>query len=84
MNGTGFKRKFNLSIRGVFVNPEDADDYDWENDPYPFPPERLDDFLTNIVRRKLGISQASKSDEVQNNREDSIRYHDNTSVNNAS
>lgn len=80
-NGTGANRKFNINFHGVFHDPEDADGYDWEINPWPFPSERLDDFITNLLRRQFGIMVNVKSDEIQNNRQDNIRYHDNTDVN---
>lgn len=82
--GEGIHKKFNLTMTGVFANPSDADYYDWENDPYPFPQERLKDFIQNFLRIKFGLNQSSKSDEVQNNRNDNVRYHDNTAVNSSS
>lgn len=83
-NGTGVNREFYLDIYGVFHNPDDASDYNWEEDPWPFPSERFDQFFTNLIRRQFGIMQGAKKDEVQNNREDTIRYHDNTDVNRTS
>lgn len=80
-NGTGVNRRFYFDLHGVFNNPDDADDYNWEEDPWPFPAERFDQFYTNLLRRQFGIIGNAKKDEIQNNRQDTIRYHDNTDVN---
>lgn len=83
-NGTSSNRKFELELYGVFDDPDDADGYNWEEDAWPFPAERFDQFYTNLLRRQFGIMGNAKKDEVQNNREDTIRYHDNTDVNRTS
>lgn len=81
-NGKGTQRKFNLELKAVFHNPEDADNYDWENDIYPFPSELFDHLFTTIMQKEFTIMvDASKlSDEIQNNRKDYIRYHDNSKI----
>lgn len=69
-----------VELRAVLDDPSEADNYDWENDPYPFPAEKTDELITQILVKEFGIMSKAKTDEVQNARQDNIRYHDNDDV----
>lgn len=70
-----------IDLRAVLFNPEDADNYDWENDIFPFPAERIEEMRTQLMVKEYGIMINAKKDEVANARADNIRYHDNTDIN---
>lgn len=72
-----------LDFYAILQNPDDCPTYDWENDPYPFPAERLPELEQQILVREFGIMNQSKKDEIQNARADEVRYHDNEQVQNS-
>lgn len=55
-----------IDFYAVLLNPSDDPNYDWENDSYPFPSERLVELTTQVLAREFGIMATSKKDEIQN------------------
>ena len=70
-----------LLLTGTLLDPSDCPTYDWENDPFPFPSERLVELENQIITKEFGIMAQSKKDEIQNVRGDEIRYHENGQAN---
>lgn len=72
-----------FEIYAVLFNPSDDPDYDWENDIFPFPAERLPELKMQILKNEFGIivDLRAKKDEVSNARPDNIRYHEEQNVN---
>lgn len=67
-------------LYAILVDPSKGKDYNWQETPFPFPGEKIDELKTTILRKEFGITANVKSDEVQNSRNDSIRYHENTNL----
>jgi hypothetical protein len=80
LNSTSSKKDSTLDLRAVLVNPSDASDYNWLEDVYPFPAEKIDELKTTILRKEFGITSQVKPDEIQNARVDNVRYHENTNL----
>lgn len=70
-----------IDLRAVMFNPSDADNYNWETDIYPFPSERIEELTTQLIYKEYEIMSNAKTDEIGNQRADSVRYHDNTDIN---
>lgn len=75
-----FNEPINFNYYSILHNPSDDPNYDWENDPFPFPSERLDELKSTILSREFNLILRTKKDEIQNAREDNIRYHDNDDI----
>lgn len=77
------KITINLDLYAVLYNPSDDPSYDWENDIFPFPAERNPELKNQILKNEFGIivDLRAKKDEVQNARNDSIRYHEEQNIN---
>ena len=60
----------------VLNNPSDDPNYDWKTSIYPFPAERINEMMNQIYSKEYGILVDAKSDEIQNTRQDYVRYHD--------
>ncbi len=58
--------KLDFDFHAVLLNPSDDPNYDWENDSYPFPSERLVELATQVLAKEFGIMTVSKKDEIQN------------------
>lgn len=69
-----------LSLYSILYDPSSDPTYDWENDSFPFPAERLEELKNQILRKEFSIISQAKSDEIQNARADTISYHDNSKV----
>lgn len=70
------KKNVEFEFSSVLQNPSDDPNYDWENDIYPFPAERIPELRYQILKNEFGIMAESKTDEIQNARKDNIRYHE--------
>jgi hypothetical protein len=68
------------NLKAILHNPSEANNYDWENDIYPFPSERIPELTDQILGREFQFMKQAKRDEIQNARADEVRYHDNTDV----
>lgn len=75
--------KISLDLYAVLYNPSDDKNYDWEKDIFPFPAERNPELKMQILKNEFGIivELRAKKDEVQNARNDSIRYHEEQNIN---
>jgi hypothetical protein len=71
-NSESKTKKITVDFFGVLVNPSDQPGYDWENDIYPFPAEKLEELTSQLLRKEFGIMAQAKSDEISNSRNDSI------------
>lgn len=67
-------------LKAVLVYPEDGDNYDWTVTEYPFPSEYLSDLKKNLLRREFNIVLSTKSDQVPNMKNDTLRYHDQSTI----
>lgn len=71
-----FKLNKGLLLQAILDNPDDGIDYDWTTSQYPISQEILGDLKKNLLRRDLQIILATKSDQVPNMKNDTLRYHD--------
>lgn len=71
-----FKLNEGILLSAVLDNPDDGIDYDWTSSQYPIPQELLGDLKKNLLRRDLQIILSTKSDQVPNMKNDTLRYHD--------
>lgn len=53
-----------LDVRLVLDNPDDAPNYNWRRDPFPFPSELIDELKTNILRKEFNIIASLPNDKV--------------------
>ena len=67
-NNTNEPVTIELDLHAVLLNPDDCPTYDWENDIFPFPAERLPELRQQILAREFNIMTQSKRDEIQNAR----------------
>lgn len=72
--------KIKIDFYGVLHNPDDCPQYNWEEDSFPFPSERLDELKTQILKKEFGIMVQAKKDEVSNSRSDDISYQENFKI----
>lgn len=65
-------------MKALFVldDPDDAIDYDWTTSIYPVPPELIQVIKDAILRKEFQIILQTKSDQVPNMKNDTLRYHD--------
>ena len=78
----GNKKEVRIVLHAILANPDDADNYDWTKDPFPFPEERLPELVYSILHRKIEPLLQGKIDETINSRQDSILYHENHNLSN--
>lgn len=69
-----------LNMGAVLQNPSDDPNYDWDTDVYPYPAERIDELISQIMVKEFRVIYNAKPDEIQNARPDNIRYHDQDDV----
>jgi hypothetical protein len=65
---------FRLSV--VLDNPDDAIDYDWTKSNYPVPNQLIQTLKESILRKEFATILQTKSDQVPNMKNDTLRYHD--------
>lgn len=66
----------NMRLRVILSNPDDGFEYDWTTSPYPVPNELIQPIKENILRKELSAILETKSDQVPNMKNDTLRYHD--------
>lgn len=66
----------NMRLKVILSDPDDGLNYDWTTSPYPVPNELIQTIKEGILRRELGIILETKSDQVPNMKNDTLRYHD--------
>jgi len=66
----------NMKLRVILSNPDDGFQYNWMTSPYPVPNELIQTIKDGILRKELGIILETKSDQVPNMKNDTLRYHD--------
>lgn len=69
-----------LYISAVLDNTDDGYNYDWTTSEYPLSAEAIGELKKNILRRDFQLILASKSDQVPNAKNDTLRYHDQGTV----
>lgn len=70
----------NVNLKCILYNPSQDPSYDWETSIYPFPSERIRELKDQVLYKEFGVMSKAKRDEIQNARNDEIRYHDNDDV----
>jgi len=65
-----------VQMRAVLDNPDDGYNYDWTTSQYPLPNEIVNELKVNLLKRDFNIILSSKSDQVPNMKNDTLRYHD--------
>lgn len=80
LENESIKNNKKLNLSAVLENPDDGLNYDWTKSEYPFPPEAIAELKKNILRRDFGIILQTKSDQVPNSKNDTLRYHDQDDV----
>lgn len=69
-----------INISAVLDDPDDGLNYDWTKSEYPFPSEEISTLKKNLLRRDFDIIIKTKSDQVPNAKNDTLRYHDQDDV----
>jgi len=69
-----------IQISAVLDNPENGLNYDWTKTEYPLNPEAISELKNNILRRDFQLVLQTKSDQVPNSKNDTLRYHDQDDV----
>jgi len=72
--------KDKVKMMAVLDNPDDGFQYDWTVDAYPVPPELIQPIKDNVLKKEFNIILATKSDQVPNAKNDTLRYHDQGTV----
>ena len=70
------KGKEAVILSAILDDPDDGLNYDWTKSPYPVPFETIDALKSEVLRRDLAIILETKSDQVPNSKNDTLRYHD--------
>jgi hypothetical protein len=65
-----------MRLKVILDNPDDQPGYDWTTSPYPVPNELIQTIKDSIFRKELSITLETKSDQVPNMKNDTLRYHD--------
>lgn len=60
----------------ILDDPDDGDNYEWTKSRYPLPAENVEDIKKEILRRDFQIILQTKSDQVPNMKNDTLRYND--------
>ena len=68
------KQAVRMSV--ILNDPSDGVNYDWTTSPYPMSPEDIEDLKKEIMRKEFQLILSTKSDEVPNMKNDTLRYHD--------
>jgi len=69
-------RKGKIRMQAVLSNPDDGFSYNWKTSEYPLPAEAIAELKNNVLRRDFQIILSTKSDQVPNSKNDTLRYHD--------
>lgn len=67
-------------VSAVLENPSDGLGYDWLKSEFPLPAEAIGELKKNILRRDFNLILSTKSDQVPNAKNDTLRYHDQDDV----
>jgi hypothetical protein len=70
------KNKERVIMSAILVDPEDGIDYDWTTDPYPMPAEEIQLLKNQVLRQEFNLILQTKSDQIPNTKNDTLRYHD--------
>lgn len=70
-----------LNFSAILSNPDDGIGYDWTTSQYPLPEEALDELKQRVLRQEFNVILSTKSDQVPNMKNDTLRYHDQGKVN---
>jgi hypothetical protein len=69
-----FLKKIDLDFSGIFADPSEDPNYNWEESIYPFPSERLVELKSQIAFKEFQLTTQYKKDEIQNARQDNVIY----------
>lgn len=69
-----------VTISAILDDPSDGYNYDWTTSEYPLSPEAIAELKNSILRRDFQIMMQTKSDQVPNSKNDTLRYHDQGTV----
>lgn len=69
-----------LSLSVVLDNPDNGYNYNWTTSEYPLPMEYVAELKNAILRRDFQIMLSTKSDQIPNAKNDTLRYHDQGAV----
>lgn len=61
------KNTTEIQFNAVLVDPSDAIDYNWKEDPYPFPDEIVEDLINSVNAREFNLFLKIKGEDVTNN-----------------
>lgn len=67
-------------LEAILYDPDGLSSYDWTKDPYPLAPELIAKLKNDVKRTSLSTILQTKSDEVTNGNNDTVRYHDRGNV----
>ena len=74
------KNKNKIKMSAILDNPDDGLDYDWTTSDYPIPNEIGQIIKESILKKEFSIILETKSDQVPNAKNDTLRYHDQGNV----
>jgi len=63
-------------IKAVLDDPDAGEGYDWTTSQYPFPSEIIGEMKKNILRREFNIILSTKSDQIPNMKNDTLKYYE--------
>lgn len=63
-------------MKVILDDPSEGLNYDWTKSKYPCPIELVQVIKENILRKEFSIILQTKSDQVPNAKNDTLRYHD--------
>lgn len=65
-----------MSVKMILDNPDDSSLYNWTTSPYPMPNEYIQSLKDSLLQKEFNILLQTKSDQVPNMKNDTLRYHD--------
>jgi len=77
-----FEKRKGALISMILDNPDDAENYDWTKSQYPMPSEMIGELKKQLLRRDFQLMLQTKSDQIPNAKNDTLRYHDQGRVQN--
>ena len=71
-----FQKRRGALASAILDDPNDSEAYDWTTSQYPMPPELIEELKSRLLRKEFQIILQTKSDQVPNMKNDTLRYHD--------
>ena len=65
-----------INLKVILDNPDDSSLYDWTKSPYPVPNEFIQVIKESVLKKEFNLILQTKTDQVPNMKNDTLRYHD--------